>query len=299
MEIKILSPEEVEFKEKDVQAAFEHDLSKLEAGLVFIDSEVSIPVGRIDTLAFDRNTNKPVFVEFKGPGGFGKDALVQLMDYLSWFTRDENRYAILEKIIRQKKADIEEIEPDVRLICVVAGRIDERIRNAIYALANHAAIYTYLVAKDTAGKVVLIPKLEVDNTEVETGVGVPATEAELLKKHPDLQDLFYGLKAELEKNGAKGYMTGRTYRCKKHRSFANTRLRQHFIRLQLRVGIGSVDDPEFKYEKKGASEWGSVALWPSKGIPDKVKNWIDIAREFMPTQLDEDENEGEGAGEDE
>jgi hypothetical protein len=33
MEIKILSHEEVEFKERDIQNAFEHDLSKLEEGL--------------------------------------------------------------------------------------------------------------------------------------------------------------------------------------------------------------------------------------------------------------------------
>jgi RecB family endonuclease NucS len=86
MEIKILSPEEVAFKEKDIQTAFEHDLSKLEEGLEFIDTEVTIPVGRIDTLAFDTNTNQPVFIEYKGPGQFGKDALIQLMDYLSWTT---------------------------------------------------------------------------------------------------------------------------------------------------------------------------------------------------------------------
>jgi hypothetical protein len=36
MEIKILSPEEVKFKEKDVQNAFERDLSKLEEGLEFV-----------------------------------------------------------------------------------------------------------------------------------------------------------------------------------------------------------------------------------------------------------------------
>jgi RecB family endonuclease NucS len=89
MNIKILAPEEVKFSEKDVQKAFEEDLSKLEEGLEFIDSEVIIPVGRIDTLAFDTNSNEPVFIEYKGVGEFGKDALIQLMDYLSWFIRDE------------------------------------------------------------------------------------------------------------------------------------------------------------------------------------------------------------------
>jgi RecB family endonuclease NucS len=68
MDIKILSSEEVEFKEKDVQKAFEHDLSKLEEGLEFIDSEVAIPVGRIDTLAFDTNTNYyPCIPSLGGP----------------------------------------------------------------------------------------------------------------------------------------------------------------------------------------------------------------------------------------
>ena len=52
MEIKILSPEEVEFKEKDVQAAFEKDLSKLEEGLEFISSEFETATGRIDTSEF-------------------------------------------------------------------------------------------------------------------------------------------------------------------------------------------------------------------------------------------------------
>ncbi len=125
-----------------------------------------------------------------------------------------------------------------------------------------------------------VPKLEVDNTVVERGPRIPANEEELLKKYPHLQDLFDGLKAEMEKNGGEGYITGRTYRCKKHMVFGYGRLRQTFIRLGLRVGTGKVNDPEFKYRRQGASDWGSVALSPSKGIPDKVKNWIDIAREF-------------------
>jgi hypothetical protein len=62
MEIKILSSEDVEFKEKDVQAAFEKDLSKLEEGLEFISSEFETATGRIDTLAFDSNNGNTVFI---------------------------------------------------------------------------------------------------------------------------------------------------------------------------------------------------------------------------------------------
>lgn len=288
MEIKILSPEEVEFKEKDVQTAFERDLSKLEEGLEFVDTEVIIPVGRIDTLAFDINTNQPVFIEYKGTGQLGKDALVQLMDYLSWFIRDKSHYAALEKLIRQKK-NIEDFEPDIRLICITAN-IDERIRNAIYAIANDVAVYSYVVAKDTAGNAILIPKSEVDNTEVERGPRISATEEELLRKFPNLQDLFSSLKPELCRNGAENYVTGRTFRFRKHRVFAIVQLRRAHLRLRLRVGQGKVNDPDFKYAKKGASDWGAVNLSPSESIPEKVKGWIEESREFMSSKIEEDDD---------
>ena len=291
MDIKILSPEEIDFKEKDIQTAFEKDLSKLEEGLEFVDSEVALPVGRIDTLAFDTNTKQPVFMEFKGSGQFGEDALVQLMDYLSWFIRDENRFALLEKVVRSKKPQIDGFEPDIKLICVVPN-IDDRIRNAVYALANDAQVYSYAVAKDTAGKIIVIPKLEVDNTDVERPVRVSATEEELVKKRPHLQELFYSLKTEIVKNDAQQYITGRTFRYKKHRVFGSIKLRKHFIRLVLRVGKGKIDDPDFKYFKGGASNFGSITLRPGKAVPEKVKQWIDLAREFKSsTKLEEDEPE--------
>ena len=294
MEIKILSPEEIEFREKDIQTAFEQDLSKLEEGLVFVDSEVSIPVGRIDTLAFDTNTNQPVFVEFKGNGQFGKDALVQLMDYLSWFIRDTSRFAVLEKLIRAKRPQIGGFEPDIKLICVVSN-IEERIRNAIYALANDAAIYSYTVATDTAGKIVVIPKLEIDNTDVERGPRIPVNKDDLLKKFFHLQKLYESLSAELQKNDGREYMAGRTFRYRKHRVFAFIRLRNNYLRLGLRVGAGKVRDSDFKYRRQGASDWGSVTLTPGKGIPEKIKPWIDIAREFKGAKLDDDDESGEEA----
>jgi hypothetical protein len=39
-------------------------------------------------------------IEYQRRGQFGKDAFIPLMEYLSWFAKDENRLAILEKITR-------------------------------------------------------------------------------------------------------------------------------------------------------------------------------------------------------
>jgi len=279
MEIKIISPEVVEFKEKDIQKAFEHDLSKIEEGLELIDSEVVIGTGRIDTLAFDTNNSRPVFIEYKRRGEFGKDALIQLMDYLSWFARDENRMAILEKVIRQHKPDIEDFEPAIRLICVVT-EIDDRIRNAIFAIANHVKVMSYMVARDTSNNIILVPKLEVDNAEIEPPMREVATEAELLRKHPNLQPIFNALRSHLEQEGVVSYTTARTFRFKKDLVFAVIHFRQKYIQLELRVGKGKVSDPDFKYWRQGEASWGYTSVYPSTGIADKIIHWIELARNF-------------------
>jgi len=292
MEIKILSSEDVEFKEKDVQKAFERDLSKLEEGLERIDSEVVIGTGRIDTLAFDTNSSRPVFIEYKRRGEFNKDALIQLMDYLSWFARDENRMAILEKIIRQRKPDIEDFDPSIRLICVVSD-IDDRIRNAIYAIANHVKVFSYMVARDTANNVILVPKLEVDNAEVEPQMRETISEGELLKKHVHLQEVFNNLRTLLEKDGTFCYATGRSFRFKKDRVFGKVHFRKKYLLLELRVGKGKIADPDFKYWRQGESSWGYAYVYPSTAIPTKIVNWIEIARNFAPVSDTDEDEEGE------
>ncbi len=292
MEIKILSPEEVVFKEKDIQNAFERDLSKLEEGLELIGSEVVIGTGRVDTLAFDPNNSRPVFIEYKRRGEFSKDALIQLMDYLSWFARDENRMAVLEKIIRQRKPDIEDFEPSIRLICVVTD-IDDRIKNAIYVISNHVKVFSYMVARDTSNNTVLVPKLEVDNSEVEPQMRQLVSEGELLKKYPHLQEVFGELKAYLEADGVYSYATARSFRFKKNRVFAKAQFRRKHILLELRVGENNIADPDFKYWRQGASDWGWTHIYPSTGVPEKVIGWIEIARKFSGEgEVEEDEIEG-------
>jgi hypothetical protein len=292
MDIKILSPEDIEFKEKDVQNAFERELSTLEEGLELIDTEVVIGTGRIDTLAFDSNSSCPVFIEYKRRGEFDKDALIQLMDYLSWFARDENRMAILERIIRRHKPDIDDFEPSIRLICVVTD-IDDRIRNAVYAIANHVKVFSYMVARDTANNVVLVPKLELDNGDVEPQTREVASEAELLRKHPHLQEVLASLKSLSERDGAYSYTTARSFRFKKDRVFAKAHFRKDYILLELRVGKGKVSDPDFKYWRQGESSWGYTHIYPSRGIPEKVAKWIELARNSARTVAEDEDEEGQ------
>lgn len=253
-----------------------------------------IGTGRIDTLAFDTVNSQPVVIEYKGPGAFGKDALIQLMDYLSWFSRDGNRMAILERMIRQRLPDVQEIEPSIVLICVTAD-IEDRIRNAMYVLANDVKLFTYLLAKDTAGQLVVVPKLEVDNTDVEGRTPQPATESDLLHKHPHLQDLFGKLRGQLETGGATSYTTSQSFRFKKDRVFAKLRFRKKYIQLELCVGKGAVSDPDFTYWRAGDSNWGYVHVYPSDSISTKVVEWIRQAIWFTESIGGEEGDDGVGS----
>lgn len=205
--------------------------------------------------------------------------------------------AILEKIIRKRKTDIDDFDPNIRLICVVTD-IDDRIRNAVYAIINHVKIFSYMVARDTANNVVLVPKLELDNKEdVEPPVREVTSEAELLKKHPHLKDVIENLKAHLERDGAYSYTTARSFRFKKERVFAKAHFRKDYVLLELRVGKGvvPVSDPDFKYWRQGESPWGWTHIYPSKVISEKVFKWIESARNFASATEDEDIKETQPA----
>lgn len=293
MEIKVLAAEDIPYQERAIQSAFECDMGKLDEGLEFVASEVIIGTGRIDTLAIDTNNNRPVFIEYKRPGDFDKDALIQLMDYLSWFARDENRMAVLESVIRQRKPDIKGFEPSIRVICVVAD-ISDRIRNAIYAIANDVKVFSYMLATDTSGKLVLVPKLEVDNSDVEARIPQAVSEDELLRKHPHLKGLFEKLRSWLERDGTTTYTTSRSFRFKQERVFAKLHFRKKYIQLELRVGRGSVNDPLFTYWRQGESSWGYVHLYPEAAMPKDLHAWIELARRQSAESQVDDEDSAEG-----
>ena len=288
MKIQILSPENIEFKEKDIQHAFELELSKLDDGIEFIQSEVMIGAGRIDTLGFDSINSRPVIIEYKGKGGFDKDALVQLMDYLSWFLRDENRLVMLEKLIRQQKTEIEDFDRSPLLICVV-NSISDRLRNAIFAIKTDVKIFSYIVARDTADNIIIVPRLELDNSDIEPSIKSPISINELLEKDPHLHETFTLLRQALEVNGAKCYTTSRSLRFRKERVFAKVNFRKKYILLQLRVGAGEINDSDFKYWRKGESAWGYTFIYPLKELPSKLLDWINKAHIYDEKQTEEED----------
>ncbi|MBX5321083.1 DUF91 domain-containing protein [Candidatus Bathyarchaeota archaeon A05DMB-3] len=278
--IRLIEGDTVDLTEDQIRKAFEANLGILEEGLEYIDSEVQIGTGRIDTLAIDEK-NRPVFIEYKKVGEFDKDALIQLMDYLSWFTKDEAHISHLEKHIKKKKPDMDKISSEIRLICVVSD-VEDRVKNACYVISNPTQIWTYTTIKDEGGDILIIPRIELDNIEREFVISEEVSEDEMLKEYSLLSPLYQELKSFILSLGdVDSYMTGRNPRFRRRtgRVFATAWFTRKWISLELFVGKGAIESERFTYWKSGESDWGYVHLTPKEGIDEETKTWIKKAWE--------------------
>lgn len=246
--VKIIrSPEDdkIELSEAEIQSAFEKDLSTLEEGLVFVDHEFERGSGRIDTLAVDEY-GKPVFIEYKKRGEFDEGALIQVMDYLGWFLKDESRMQNLVNHIK-KKVPTSKVSEDseIRLILVVSG-IGERVRNACYAIQNNIKIFTYnLFRQEDGSDVSLVTKLELDNTNIESGIRAREgpLESEILEKHGNLSTVYNKLNEfTLSLPGVSFHTTGSgqiVFKVKRNFMYLEFQKRQ--LRVSTKVGADFVN----------------------------------------------------------
>jgi hypothetical protein len=280
LNIKLISGKTVNITEEQIQKTFEGKLDVLEEGLEYVDSEVQIGTGRIDTLAID-GEGRPVFIEYKRPGEFDKDALIQLMDYLAWFTEDEAHISYLKEFIGKRKPDMGTINPEIRLICIVS-EVEDRVKNACYVIQNPIQIWTYQAIEDEHGDILIIPKLELDNTERGFIIPEELTEDEILEEYDQHSLLYQELKNYIMSLGnVDFYIVGRSprFRRKMGRLFANIWFARKWVSLELCVGKGTVKSDRFTYWKSGESDWGYVHLASKEELDDEVKTWIKKAWE--------------------
>lgn len=98
--LRMLKNVKVDISEKELQELFEKNLDSIEEGLKRVGSYIPIGTGIIDILAIDEDNN-PTIIECKKVGDFDRDALIQLMNYYSWFSSDENHIRHLFSIFKR------------------------------------------------------------------------------------------------------------------------------------------------------------------------------------------------------
>lgn len=284
MAIHVVAGEDVDLSEDEIRKAFESNLTvlaKLGVGdIEYVDSEVRIGTGRIDTLAVD-DENRPVFIEYKKRGEFDKEAIIQLMDYLSWFIKDKTHFSHLEKHIKKKKPTIEDIKHEIKLVCIVSD-VEERVKNACYVIDNPVQIVTYSSIKDTDGGIKIIPRLELDNTEKKVKVEESIPESEILKEYSHLAPLYQEVKKEILScgNDAEFYTRNWVVKFRRRKVFAEVVFlsRKREIALNLLIGQGAITDPRIPYSKSWP-DWGAVHISKISEIDGSVKSWIKKAYE--------------------
>jgi len=244
--VKIISPDKITHtvSEAEIQEEFERNLSSLEDGLVFVEHEFERGSGRIDTLAVDED-GSPVFIEYKKEGEFDEDALIQILDYLGWFLKDESRSQNLVNYIKKKvpSSGVDDEKP-IRLILVV-NRMGERVRNACYSVRNPIKIFTYnLIKFDT--DISLVTRLELDNEKVELGLRdrEPLSESQILERRSNLKNIYNKVREYVMAfQGVSLHTTGSgdvAFKAKKNFLYATFQKKK--LRLAIKVGSERVKE---------------------------------------------------------
>lgn len=260
--------------ETEIQKAFEENLDGLEEGLTYVGSFIPVGTGVIDVLAVD-DDNNAVIMEFKRVGDFDEDALIQLMDYYSWFVSDENHQLYLKGLIQKVKPDFDSIN-DLRLIAIVS-QVSDRVKNACWALEPSIKLITYSLFKDTNNALNIIPQVILDTSVGgEKIVRTPKTEEEHLKRRENLKKLYYTLKRkimEINQNIRFNPSPQDYIGVVGTKTFLTMHFKPKWIRLDMLMKPKDVNDnPRIKDFPK--SDWSYVHIESETDIDDELLSWI-------------------------
>jgi hypothetical protein len=275
--LRVLREADEQILEKDLQNAMEADLHVLEAGLEKVDSQVRIGTGRIDTLAIDA-AGRPTFIEYKRPGTFDHNALIQLMDYVSWFLRDPAHFAVLRELIAAKIKD-QKIRDEIRLILVVAD-VSERVKNACFVINCPVVIFTYSLSKLEGSDLVVVPKEVLNTSEVDSIPNSPPPPVEEMV--PTEFDKVWGeLEAYLRSMpSVEVYNTRIDIRASSRKVFARVIFQRRYVILRLLLDRGKINDPRLTFDRREDSNFANVRIGPSDTIDDQIKKWISLSRDY-------------------
>jgi len=252
-------------------------LGKVEEGLRYVSSFLSVGTGIIDTLAID-DENNPVIIEFKAEGDFDKDALIQLMNYYSWFAEDESRLSFLKNVISKAGIAVDYLG-EIKLMAVVSNLTDEA-KNACFALEPRMKTISYSIVENSGGKHIVVPNIEIDTSIVRRSIREPKTEQDHLRSHENLVPIYKELKDRILKeidpkvifNAAlQGYIG-----INAANSFGWAHFKKNWIRLDLWVTPDEVRNSQ-RYTHWKGSELGYIHLRSTVDVDQELISWIRMA----------------------
>ncbi len=267
--------------EKEIQKAFENNLDTIEEGLKYIGSFIPIGTGVIDTLALD-DENNPVIIEFKKQGKFDEGALIQVMNYYSWFKSDENHFLYIKDIA--KKSGFENIGNNLGLIIVLSDVRDD-VKNACWALEPNIKIVEYFLSRDSKGEIQIVPKVVIDTSVGgEREIKTPKTEEEHFKGKESLRPIYEALIKEIKEKidmKIKPNPAPQDYIALTNRNnFCGIHVKSKFLRLDLLLAPEDINDnnnPKRLIGHTWNDEWSFVRVSSKNEIDEELLKWIKVA----------------------
>ena len=272
--------EESDLDEKEIQALFEKNLSAIEEGLRPITSFLPIGTGVIDMLAIDEDNN-PVIIEFKRIGNFDRDALIQVMNYYSWFVSDGNHMLYINEVVKKVDPELDELSTDLRLIIVVSN-VEDEVKNACWSLEPPIKLVTYSVLKGMNDKLYIAPKVVLDtSTAEERTVNPPKSEDDHFRGKERMHSLYrilitkirQNIDSNIQSNPAPQYYIGLANK----KNFCAIKPKKQYLNVDLLLTPTEVkNSPKFK-EKYPSSKWGKIRISTESDIDEELISWIRLA----------------------
>lgn len=264
--------------EREIQTAFEQNLQHFEEGLTYIGSFVPVGTGVVDTLALD-DENNPVIIEYKKPGQPEEDALIQLMDYYSWFISDENHQLYLRDVIQKKKPEVSDLG-ELRLIGVVDS-VNDRVKHACWALEPETKLVSYSVIREGVDSVI-VPTVVLDTSVGgERLIKAPKSEDDHLKDHENLKDLYYELRKRIMSDidsGVKFNPSPQDYiGVSRRKMFLGIHFKKKWIRLDVILKPKEVGGNPKLIEFGPNSDWSYIHLEAASELDSTLMSWLKMA----------------------
>jgi predicted transport protein len=258
--LNILKSVELDVSEKELQELFEKNLESVEDGLKHVGSYVHIGTGTIDVLAIDEENN-PVIIELKRMGDFDKDALIQLMEYYSWFSRDRNHIRLLFSVFEKK--GYKDVSQEIRLMALVSSVSDE-VKNACWALKPAIKLVSYTLSKSSKDEEIFVVPIVALDTSVGASSFVyqPKSEDDHFKTNPHMKPLYEKLKKEclsidktIKINPSPQDYIGFVGK----KNFCGIHVMKSWLRLDFPLTFEEANNPEYTWNENWG-EWGYYRL---------------------------------------
>lgn len=258
--LKILKNIEVDVSEKELQELFEKNLDSIEQGLKYVGSYIQIGTGIVDILAIDEDKN-PVIIECKKVGNFDRDALIQLMNYYSWFSTDENHIRYLFSIFENK--GFRDVSQDIRLIALVSEVSDE-VKNACWALKVPIKLITFSLSKLPDDDDIIVTPIVLLDTSIggDTFIHQPKSEDDHFKINPHMRHLYEKFKKavlDIDKSIKVNCSPQDYIGFAAKKSFCAVHVKKNWLRLDLLLSPEEANNPNYIWSEKWGA-WGYYHL---------------------------------------